>query len=225
MFFPEKIKSIKHCDYVLEIGPGGTPHPRSNVFLEKTFKNGTIAQAQRGYTPELKTTKKIIYYDGITFPFKNNEFDYIICSHVLEHVPNIESFLAEMFRVAKKGYIEYPLVYYDYIYDFPEHLNFLKLHQGTLYHMPKSEISLSEFSDVTKLFYESLKAGHICLIDALKNEFFEGFEWESPFKIQKTEKISDVCWKDIKIIPPYNKKFGISAKAKKVLKRLLMFAD
>jgi len=32
MFFPEKIKNIKKNDYVLEIGPGGTPFNRSDVF-------------------------------------------------------------------------------------------------------------------------------------------------------------------------------------------------
>jgi len=221
MFFPEKIKSIKSNDRVLEIGPGGTPHPRSDVFLERTFEDEKIAEAQRAFAPELKTNKKIVYYDGGFFPFQDKEFDYIIASHVLEHVSEIESFLGEMFRVANKGYIEYPLIYYDYIYNFPEHITFLKFKQGTLFYLPKSMTSLSEFSEVNRLFYESLKAGHSCLIDTLKQEFFEGLEWDKPFRIERAKKISDVCWGNIKINSPHSRRFTIVRKAKAILKQIL----
>ena len=41
-------------------------------------------------------------------PFKDNEFDYIIASHVVEHVEDISYFLNELSRVGKRGYIEVP---------------------------------------------------------------------------------------------------------------------
>ena len=41
-------------------------------------------------------------------PFKDKEFDYVILSHVLEHVPNINEFTQEVERIAKAGYIELP---------------------------------------------------------------------------------------------------------------------
>lgn len=221
MFFPERIKNIRHTDIVLEIGPGGSPHPRSDVFLEMIYKDKVSAEAQRGFAPELKTKKKIIYYDGGIFPFKDKEFDYVICSHVIEHVPDAESFLKEMFRVAQKGYLEYPLIYYDYIYDFPEHLTFFKLHERTLFYLPKNETPLSKFSTVNKFFYESLKAGHVCLISALENKLFEGFEWTEPFKIQKTNEISNVCWKNIKIDPFINNRLFLLSNIKALLRTLL----
>lgn len=222
MFFPEKIKSIKSEDYVLEIGPGGTPHPRSDVFLEMTFEDEKIAEGQRGFTPKLKTNKKIVYYGGGIFPFQDKEFDYVICSHVLEHISDIESFLEEMFRVAKKGYIEYPLIYYDYIYNIPEHLTFLKLQQEILFYLPKPMTLLSEFSEVNRFFCESLKAGHICLVDSLKQELFECFEWSKPFRIEKAKKISDICWENIKINPPDNNMLlSLIRKVKTRLKRIL----
>lgn len=221
MFFPERLKSVKSYDYVLEIGPGGTPHPRSDVFLERTFEDEKIAEGQRGFTTKLKTNKKIIYYDGGIFPFQDKEFDYVICSHVLEHVSEIESFLGEMFRIAHKGYIEYPLIYYDYIYNFPEHLTFLKFHQGKLFYLPKSMTSLSEFSEVNRLFYESLKSEHFYIVGALKQELFEGFEWNEPFKTERANKISDLCWENIKIDPPHGRRLTIVRKAKAILKRIL----
>ncbi len=205
MFFPEKILNIKPSDYVLEIGPGSHPHPRSDVLLEKIFENKKIAKRQRGLTPEIKTDKKIIYYDGGKFPFSDKEFDYVICSHVIEHVIDVELFLEELFRIAKKGYLEYPLVYYDYIYNFAEHVTFLKYSNDTLYYSPKRETTLSDFYCIHQFFYESLVRGHSCLIDNLKEFFFEGFEWEESFKIKKTTKITELCWSSNTRIPPFIK--------------------
>ena len=41
-------------------------------------------------------------------PFKDKEFDYVILSHVLEHVPNLLDFVSEVERISKAGYIELP---------------------------------------------------------------------------------------------------------------------
>jgi len=41
-------------------------------------------------------------------PFKDKEFDYVILSHVLEHVPNLLEFVSEVERISKAGYIELP---------------------------------------------------------------------------------------------------------------------
>jgi SAM-dependent methyltransferase len=41
-------------------------------------------------------------------PFKDKEFDYVILSHVMEHVPNLIDFKEELVRIAKAGYIELP---------------------------------------------------------------------------------------------------------------------
>ena len=41
-------------------------------------------------------------------PFKDKEFDFIIASHVVEHVEDVSFFLSELTRIGKKGYIEVP---------------------------------------------------------------------------------------------------------------------
>lgn len=43
------------------------------------------------------------YYDGITFPFEDGEFDTVFSSEVLEHVFRPEQFISEIHRVLKKG--------------------------------------------------------------------------------------------------------------------------
>jgi 2-polyprenyl-3-methyl-5-hydroxy-6-metoxy-1,4-benzoquinol methylase len=35
------------------------------------------------------------------WPLPNNEFDEIICRHVIEHVPDVMSFVSELHRVTK----------------------------------------------------------------------------------------------------------------------------
>ena len=41
-------------------------------------------------------------------PFTDNEFDFVVASHVIEHVKDPKKFIAELERVSKKGYIELP---------------------------------------------------------------------------------------------------------------------
>jgi len=41
-------------------------------------------------------------------PFEDKEFDFVIASHVIEHVEDFEFFLKELERISTKGYIELP---------------------------------------------------------------------------------------------------------------------
>ena len=41
--------------------------------------------------------------DILDLPFKNEEFDVVICNHVLEHIENDGKAMSELFRVMKKG--------------------------------------------------------------------------------------------------------------------------
>jgi hypothetical protein len=201
MFFSDKIISIHSSDKVLEIGPGSSPHERSDVLLEKKFSEAE-ALAQFGHNGKLMTSKKVVYYDGARFPFSDKEFNYVICSHVLEHVENVDLFLSEVFRVASKGYFEYPLIYYEYLYNFDVHVNFLKFNNGVLHYMKKSESSLDNFRPIQHFFKESLNQGHERLIVDLLPLLMEGFEWSKPFKTLNTHSISDLIHKKFSISKP-----------------------
>lgn len=193
MFFPERIKSIRPSDKVLEIGPGATPYFRSDVFLELLYENDNERIAQSGHVGILETEKDIVYYDGGRFPFKDNEFDYVICSHVLEHVPNADVFLSEIQRVAKKGYLEFPTIYYDYIYNFPEHILFAIEKKGIIYWMTKEESELNKYKDIQKFFYRTCELKYHSMINDLKQFYFQGFEWFDKIesvKVNSFEKIT-----------------------------------
>ncbi len=220
MFFPERIISIASSDRVLEVGPGSNPHHRSDVLLEKKFETQQEYEAQFGHEEKLISDKKIVFYEGDKFPFSDNEFDYVICSHVLEHVEDPELFLNEIFRVARKGYFEYPLIYYDYLYNFNVHLNFLKFDGKTLYYKKKSDTSLNEFLPIQSFFYESLKMGHVKLINDLLPFMMEGFEWHHPFETRKAVTVDELVLKNFSVpAPPVTPER--SASALQLLKQLL----
>jgi SAM-dependent methyltransferase len=224
MFFPQKIKNIRPGDRVLEIGPGSDPHPRSDVLLELKYGTDEDRKAQFGHGTGLQSDKKIVFYDGTIFPFADQSFEYVICSHVLEHVDNVEFFLKEIFRVASKGYMEYPLAYYEYLYNFDVHLNLLKFDQGILYCLKKEDTRLNDFKEIQSFYLNALRNGHSSHIDNLLPLMMEGFEWEHDFKVKRTEVLSDVLWKayEIPALPqPSEKEFSAYHHFKAMIRKLL----
>ena len=57
--------------------------------------------------------KKFIRLTEKKLPFKDKEFDFVVASHVMEHVEDIDFFIKELERVSKKGYIELPTMLED----------------------------------------------------------------------------------------------------------------
>ncbi len=81
---------------ILDIGCGYTAHENASVIcdiqnLSNFYKNKKFVQLE---------TKKL--------PFKDKEFDFVISSHVIEHVEDVSFFIKELERVSSKGYIELP---------------------------------------------------------------------------------------------------------------------
>ena len=57
--------------------------------------------------------KKFIRLTEKKLPFKDKEFDFVVASHVMEHVEDVNFFIKELERVSKKGYIELPTMLED----------------------------------------------------------------------------------------------------------------
>jgi SAM-dependent methyltransferase len=190
MFFPDRINPLPG-DRVLEVGPGATPHPSSQIFLDKRFADSE-AFRQRGGLPPVEFTKPVIYYDGGKFPFLDHEFDYVICSHVLEHTENPEAFLGELGRVAARGYLEFPTIHYDYLYNFKEHVNLLLHKEGEILWMPKDQTALNDFDAIQEFLRATLHSGYHELVQAMKDNFFQGFEWIAPIRARKVEKLIEL---------------------------------
>jgi Methyltransferase domain len=191
MFFPERVKSVRTQDRVLEVGPGATPHPLSQIFLERNFAESE-AFRQRGSLPAIELKKSVVYFDGGSFPFAKKEFDYVICSHVLEHVEDVPFFVEELTRVASRGYLEFPTIHYEYLYSFSHHLNLLYYQNDELLWLPKNETSLIEFSPVQQFLRSTLSAGYDEVVRAQKESFFQGFEWFNSIPVRRVENSSEL---------------------------------
>ena len=87
----------KNSDWnILDIGCG---------YSANEFAN-TICDVQD--LSKLYEDKNFVKLEKKQLPFKDNEFDFVIASHVLEHVEDFKFFISELERVSKKGYIELP---------------------------------------------------------------------------------------------------------------------
>jgi len=87
---------------VLEVGSGGNPYFRSNVLCD-----AYLDTRERHFAPLICDRPTCLAYVE-KLPFKDDSFDFVIASHVLEHSEAPEQFLSELQRVAKAGYIEVP---------------------------------------------------------------------------------------------------------------------
>ena len=100
-----KRTSISHINQVLEdnsnwkildVGCGFRPHKNASVIADvKDFS-------------KIYKDKKFVLIQDKKLPFKDKEFDFVIASHVIEHVEDFEFFIKELQRISSKGYIELP---------------------------------------------------------------------------------------------------------------------
>ena len=81
---------------ILDIGCGYT----ANQFAK------TVADVQD--LSGFYKNKKFVRIKDKRLPFKDNEFDFVISSHVIEHVEDFKFFISEIERVTAQGYIELP---------------------------------------------------------------------------------------------------------------------
>ena len=137
--------------------------------------------------------KEIVYYKEDTFPFKNEEFDYVICSHVLEHIPTaqIPLFVSELNRVAKNGYIEVPLYNFVLMANLKYHLNLVYIDSSHVIHfLSKENVNFS--NELYKSFQDSmLNIGFNANIIPLNLELFgNGFEYENEIRYKVHDNFS-----------------------------------
>ena len=86
---------------ILDIGCGYNANKFANVICD--------VQDLSNYYQNKKFTKLI----EKKLPFKDKEFDFVVASHVMEHVEDVEFFIKELERVSKQGYIELPTMLED----------------------------------------------------------------------------------------------------------------
>lgn len=143
---------VKSSDKVLEVGGGHNPHPRSNVVVDK------FSDSNYHRSGNIKVFKNQVFQeaDGENLPFKDNEFDYVICNHVLEHVDNPARFLQEQSRVAKRGYLETPSFIGEHLIPKESHRWLLLEIDNKVVMVEKEKVKFHTSSDFGDLFLNYL---------------------------------------------------------------------
>lgn len=105
------LRTLNPQDKVLDIGGWDKPFNRANFVLDiHPFRTRGFHGSQGG-DKEFFNKKTWIIHDVSSknkLPFKNNQFDFVICSHILEDIRDPLWLCSEIKRVSKAGYIEVP---------------------------------------------------------------------------------------------------------------------
>ena len=146
---------------VLDIGCGYTANENATVVSDVQDLSNFYKDKQF-----VKITEKKL-------PFKDNEFDFVITSHVIEHVDDFQFFISEIERISKKGYIELPT----------------KLGDNLVFENSNDHLWMFEYNDVSNI-----------LLASKKQEFIEPFVSVSTAKklekIFRQSLILEIIWSD-----------------------------
>ena len=146
---------------VLDVGSGGWPFKRATHLADKypdrtTHRVEAIVRDQRPFY-EVDLEK---------LPFADKAYDFVFCSHVLEHMDNPGAAMRELMRVGRRGYIEVPTRLSDVMFNFtrlPNHHRWHGLVVG-------STVVLVEWND-----WERRDLGND-FFDALQSEYSNAFQ-------------------------------------------------
>ena len=144
--------------------------------------------------------KNFVKLDGNRLPFEDNHFDFVIASHVLEHVEDYKFFINELERVSNKGYIELPT----------------KLEDNLVFENKKAHIWQMEFDDNNSKLLISKKLQFIepILTVSMLQQFRKNFKsslilelyWEN--KIDYDFVKSDTSFEKLSLIRLFKKFFS-----------------
>ena len=152
----------------------------------KLFRN----QKNLDYTTsDLESPIADVKADICDLPFKDNEFDVVFCNHVLEHIPDDNKAMQELFRVMKKGGFG--------IFQIPQDLSRVETFEDD---------SITDREERTKIFgqYDHVRVYGRDYFDKLRNVGFRVNEVDytktlSPEKVEKyclmKDEILPVCFK------------------------------
>ena len=101
---------IKITDKVLDVGGGSNPFERADVITELDSHDSSHT------LDRIRQDKKYVECNVEKMPFDDKEFDFVYCNHILEHTDSPEKACQELMRIAKRGYLEVPSYWGEYVF-------------------------------------------------------------------------------------------------------------
>ncbi|MZP29458.1 methyltransferase domain-containing protein [Heliobacterium undosum] len=97
---------MRDGDRVLDIGSGHLPFPLATHLAEFAIDDDQYGRAGQAF--QRVDGKPVFECSVEAMPFADKSFDFVYCSHVLEHADDPAKACRELMRVGKRGYIESP---------------------------------------------------------------------------------------------------------------------
>ncbi len=116
---------------VLDVGSGHHPHPRADVLVDRFLLDNEVA-GRSGRKVVIPKGKNFVIADARAMPFRDSAFDFVIASHVAEHIVEIDKFCTELTRVGKGGYLETPSKFAEILRHPPYHVWYVSKRNGGL---------------------------------------------------------------------------------------------
>lgn len=95
---------------VLDVGCGASPFPLATHLADRSFHD----HSERFGQPIPLRGRPFYECSVEALPFAAKEFDFVYCSHTIEHVRDPAAACRELMRVAKRGYLECPRSWVEY---------------------------------------------------------------------------------------------------------------
>ncbi|MDP1721968.1 MAG: methyltransferase domain-containing protein [Candidatus Gottesmanbacteria bacterium] len=127
--------NIKPTDLVLEIGSGNNPNPRSDILCDRYIH----MSHDRAGEFAIHIDRPMVVADGMRLPFADKTFDYVIASHIFEHMDDPAGFAREIARVGRAGFIEVPSALSERVFGWNFHHWYCMRRDGVLTFTPKKE--------------------------------------------------------------------------------------
>ena len=177
---------------ILDIGSGHAPSPIATVLADFNIEE---VNDERGGNIVVKDKRPFFECSVEDMScFKNNEFDFVICSHLLEHIKFPDKACSELVRVGKRGYIETPSRLNEILFGHKSHIWIIENWSGvlTFQRKTKQEKALSfgkyfySLVDVTSRGYskeyERLQETFFTILSNNPQFMYTMFFWKKRFK-------------------------------------------
>lgn len=172
----KRMLSLPRKWLVLDVGSGNGPFPRADVLCDRY-----IEDTQR--VDKLVIDRPFVIGDITALPFLDNSFDFIFCSHVLEHIDNPEIAIKELMRVGRRGYIEVPTEFQEKMQSTISHKWFVKKEDNSLIFWEKDREIFDEC--IQKKIRNIIDSGdktYLTLFYKYHNLFNTEYYWEKEVK-------------------------------------------
>jgi SAM-dependent methyltransferase len=191
---------IGEADLVLDVGAGGFPFKRADHLADR-YPDETTHRMEA----MVRDARPFFEVDLQSLPFADKTYDFVFCSHVLEHLDHPGQAIRELMRVGKRGYIEVPTRLSDVMFNFtrlPDHHRWHGMMLGkTLVLVEWNDVERRELgSEFFNALHSEYRSPFQDFFERNRDLFFASCHWQETIGfmiIDKTGRVIDASFDDV----------------------------